>query len=286
MTNLININTASAEIIASLPSIGATLAERIVAYRNEVRPFAEPIELVAVNGISVHMVQEIAPLITVADRDTTTAPITLPPLPPPTAADDAVSTADSVLIEEEVSDVVEPVMAVSSAAASPPRPTPPPTTVAFNWRQIGVGALLGMVLTLVALAILNGGALSYSSRGQMDGLQTQLETVVVQQATLQKGVERARADSADSRNTILTVESAIDDNLEAVFEASEGIVIFLEGMENVVGTLNPDPIVLPTEFSEEPAPTSTPRPTQTPTVNPTARRTTRPTATPIGTPEN
>lgn len=282
MNDLININTASAEIMATLPNIGATLAERIVTYRNEVRVFAEPIELVAVNGISARMVQEIAPLITVADRDTT--PVTSsPPLAtsPAPALEVAQPSADSSVptdMEEVKEREVEPVVAVSSAAVSPPRQL-------AGWQLAGIGALAGMLLTLALLAILNDGTLTFNSRLQVEEVQMQLETLVVQQATLQNGVERARADSADSRQAISTVEAEVNDNIGAVFQASEGIVVFLEGMENIVSTLNPEQ---PTESTEEPTPTPTPHPTRTPDSDPTVtpRRTTRPTATPIGTPDN
>ncbi len=286
MTDLININTASAEIIATLPNIGTTLAERIVTYRNEVRVFAEPIELVAVNGISARMVQEIAPLITVADRDTTPVASSPPLVPPPAPAlEVAQPSADSSVptdMEEVREREVEPVVAVSSAAVSPPRQL-------AGWQLAGIGALAGMLLTLALLAILNDGTLTFNSRSQVEDVQMQLETLVVQQATLQNGVERARADSADSRQTISTLEAEVDDNIGAVFQASEGIVVFLEGMENIVGTLNPEqPTAPPTESTEEPTPTPTPRPTRTPDSDPTVtpRRTTRPTATPIGTPDN
>ncbi|RIK37009.1 MAG: DNA-binding protein [Chloroflexi bacterium] len=61
----ININTASATALETLPGIGPVLAERIVAYRTEHGPFQDIAELQAIRGISPAMVEELAALITV-----------------------------------------------------------------------------------------------------------------------------------------------------------------------------------------------------------------------------
>jgi competence protein ComEA len=48
---LMNINTASAAELETLPGIGPVYAERIIAYRDEHGPFADPIEIMQVKGI-------------------------------------------------------------------------------------------------------------------------------------------------------------------------------------------------------------------------------------------
>lgn len=58
-THLININTASAQELASLPGIGAKLAERIVKRRNEVGDFKLPDELKKVDGIGERKFEKI-----------------------------------------------------------------------------------------------------------------------------------------------------------------------------------------------------------------------------------
>jgi competence ComEA-like helix-hairpin-helix protein len=56
----IDLNRATAEDLRTLPGIGPTLAQRIVAYRDEVHSFMEPGELMAVSGISEATYQQIA----------------------------------------------------------------------------------------------------------------------------------------------------------------------------------------------------------------------------------
>jgi len=48
----VNINTASANELETLPGIGAGLAERIIAHRKAHGPFRRPEHLIIVRGIS------------------------------------------------------------------------------------------------------------------------------------------------------------------------------------------------------------------------------------------
>ncbi len=61
----ININTASAETLETLPHIGPTLAQRIVAYRTQHGPFQSVDDLLAVKGIGPNVLDDIRDLITV-----------------------------------------------------------------------------------------------------------------------------------------------------------------------------------------------------------------------------
>lgn len=61
---LVNINTATAEELDTLPGIGPVLAERIVAYREENGPFQTEEDLLQVSGIGEAKLEELRGQIT------------------------------------------------------------------------------------------------------------------------------------------------------------------------------------------------------------------------------
>ena len=61
---LININTATAQQLQSLPGLGPELAERIVEYRQEHGAFRSVGDLINVEGIGTETLQNILDLIT------------------------------------------------------------------------------------------------------------------------------------------------------------------------------------------------------------------------------
>lgn len=62
---LININTASANELETLPGIGKSLAERVVEHRDKFGPFKRPEHLIIVRGISDKRFRALRDLITV-----------------------------------------------------------------------------------------------------------------------------------------------------------------------------------------------------------------------------
>jgi len=66
-TGRININTASADELETLPGIGPVLAERIIAFREEYGAFAETDELMLVSGIGEKTYAKLKNLITVEE---------------------------------------------------------------------------------------------------------------------------------------------------------------------------------------------------------------------------
>ncbi len=63
----INVNTATAEELKSLPGIGEARAEAIVAYREEYGLFTEYNDLLKIDGIGNGILEEIAPYIVFRD---------------------------------------------------------------------------------------------------------------------------------------------------------------------------------------------------------------------------
>lgn len=61
----VNVNTASAEELDTLPGIGPVLAEAIIEYRTEVGTFGSVDELARVPGISARMVDDMRDLVTI-----------------------------------------------------------------------------------------------------------------------------------------------------------------------------------------------------------------------------
>ena len=63
-TGAVNINTATAAELETLPHIGDTLARRIIEFREHNGPFRRPENLLLVDGIREKRFREIRPLIT------------------------------------------------------------------------------------------------------------------------------------------------------------------------------------------------------------------------------
>ena len=64
-TDLININTASAERLEQLPGVGEAIARRIVEHRNQYGPFRRAEHLMMVRGISESKVRALRSVIVV-----------------------------------------------------------------------------------------------------------------------------------------------------------------------------------------------------------------------------
>src|SRR5687767_128745 len=68
-TNLVNINTASAEELEALPCIGPVIVQRIVDYRNQNGPFQTKEDILNVSGVGPGTFNCIKDLITVGGHD-------------------------------------------------------------------------------------------------------------------------------------------------------------------------------------------------------------------------
>jgi competence protein ComEA len=66
----VNLNTASAEQLALLPRVGATIAERIVAFRDANGPFKAVEELMLVEGVGERTFELMRPYVAVSGETT------------------------------------------------------------------------------------------------------------------------------------------------------------------------------------------------------------------------
>ena len=64
----VDINAADREELRQIPGIGAALAARIIAYREENGPFQSVEELVNVNGIGERTLEAIRPYVTIGSE--------------------------------------------------------------------------------------------------------------------------------------------------------------------------------------------------------------------------
>jgi competence protein ComEA len=68
---VVDLNSATAKELESLPGIGVVLAERVIAYRQSVGRFRTVDDLRGVAGIGAKKFDQLKPLVTVAAADTT-----------------------------------------------------------------------------------------------------------------------------------------------------------------------------------------------------------------------
>ena len=209
----VDLNTADATTLITLPGIGPALAERILAYRETRGPFLAPEELLAVPGIGAKVYAGLAERLTLS-------------LPAPEAATDADSAAVAPPFVEEAPPPAEapalpenppagplppaeeePVLPAPPPAPRPepapqpaPRPEPapqaPPAAPAprpekrSGWGWLGwvgavfVGGILGMIFSLLVLTGINGTLNTTYHPAIMD-LQNQAADLAARQETLQ-----------------------------------------------------------------------------------------------------
>lgn len=227
----VDLNTADATTLITLPGIGPVLAERILAYRETRGPFLAPEELLAVPGIGAKVYAGLAERLTLS-------------LPAPEAATDADSAAVAPPFVEEAPPPAEvpalpenppagplpPVEEEPVLPAPPPAPRPepapqpaphpepapqaPPVAPAprpekrSGWGWLGwvgavfVGGILGMIFSLLVLTGINGTLNTTYHPAIMD-LQNQAADLAARQETLQGEVSglRQRLDRLEGLTT-------------------------------------------------------------------------------------
>lgn len=191
----VDLNTASAEELAQLPGIGPKMAKRIIEYREAVRPFEKPEEIMAVSGIGRQTYDRLADRLTVSPA---AQPAAEESSPQPTLEEveerihtmkanvTAVSAAllgtppgeeEKPPTREEPPPPIEPAPPTKEAPPTrelpppretppevkgPPAPAPPQAPSAwrggFTWLAAAslIGAVMGAILALLVIGGING----------------------------------------------------------------------------------------------------------------------------------
>ena len=78
---VVNINTADAAQLSLLPRVGATVAQRIIAYRTEHGPFKKAADLMQVKGMGAKTFELVSPYVSVDGKTTLSSKIQSPRKP-------------------------------------------------------------------------------------------------------------------------------------------------------------------------------------------------------------
>jgi competence ComEA-like helix-hairpin-helix protein len=80
-SGVVNINTADAAQLSLLPRVGATVAQRIIAYRTEHGPFKKAADLMQVKGVGAKTFELVSPYVAVDGKTTLSSKINGPRKP-------------------------------------------------------------------------------------------------------------------------------------------------------------------------------------------------------------
>jgi competence ComEA-like helix-hairpin-helix protein len=287
----VDLNTADRETLCQLPGIGPALADRIIERRQSMGPFARVSDVTSVKGITPTLYERLAERAYVAAPAQETIPdspepvVIVEPLPPS-------SREFPPLAEPPLALVAQPAQA-EQAPPPPPAPPGPPPAPGRDWTALMgmtvLGAFLGAVLALLALAGLNRGTLVLNEQAQVLDLTSRNEALNSRAGTLESEVESLRArlsaleglttrvDDAEAAlkemttalDAVETGVAALDERTEALSTdvakaraAAERFDGFIEGLRALLGQLEAEP--RPTSTAAPSTPTPTPGPTPTP----------------------
>jgi competence ComEA-like helix-hairpin-helix protein len=214
----VNLNTATVEELTQLLRIGLKIARRIIEYRETVRPFEKPEDLMAVPGIGRETYRRLAGRLTVS-----------PAVQPPGEEGKPRPTIDKVEEErlsvgEEPPSSIEPEPLVEEARAKPEEPppreppplrqappevrppavAPPPASSAwrggFTWLAAAslIGAVMGAILALLIIGGING-TLDLNQRMAVAELRAEADRLSRQAGALQTDLDglRGRLDALE-----------------------------------------------------------------------------------------
>jgi competence ComEA-like helix-hairpin-helix protein len=260
----VDLNTASSDELQKLPGIGPVLASRIVNYREQVRPFEEPVELTAVQGISESMYRSLADRLTAGletELETEQAPLAEPGTDVPqlgqpreleTEALEEMPAAEPELqvFEEHVKPEPELLESETVRTTPPPAPPMPQPAPKVGWGRflfVGlVSAIAGALLALLILLGINsrldylgGDALRpvWTRAGELEGRLNTVDADIAmmreQLAMMQDVAFRLDDAQADIRKLSRTM-GAVESELAAIHEDLNGMVGDMDAIDERV----------------------------------------------------
>jgi competence ComEA-like helix-hairpin-helix protein len=270
----VDLNTASADELAQLLGIGLKMARRIIEYREEVGPFEEPEDLMAVPGIGGETYRRLADRLTVG---LAARPPAEEGKPRPTIEEveerihtmkaeiEAVSTALLGTLpgeEEEPPPPIEPEPPVKEEPAKaeepPPREPPPPREVppearpqavtpppapsawrgGFTWLAAAslIGAVMGAILALLVISGING-TLDLNQRTAVVELRAEADRLGRQAGALQTELDglRERLDALEGLTGRLDEVERDTENLDNSLAEAQADIAALDTRADALG---------------------------------------------------
>jgi competence ComEA-like helix-hairpin-helix protein len=305
----VDLNTATVEELTQLLRIGLKMARRIIEYRETVRPFEKPEDLMAVPGIGGETYRRLADRLTVSPAAQPLAEESKPQpamgeeLPPPAEPEPPV--------KEEPAKAEEP----PPREPPPPREVPPevrPPAVApspapsawrggFTWLAAAslIGAVMGAILALLVIGGINGtldlnqraavvelraeadrlGREAGALQTDLDGLRERLDALEGLTGRLddvERDVKDLDSGLAEAQTDIVALNvraEALSEDIATVRAAADRFNAFLDGLRDLLFEFQGAPPTPTPVLSEDEGPTATPtatpRPTRTPRATPT-----------------
>jgi prefoldin subunit 5 len=255
MEKTIDLNNAQLEALRTLPGVGSTLAERIVA----ARPFESIEELRKVSGVGPALFERLAPLLTLdvsesqggenqAESEKFLPPVEpeIPPEaeipiepdetptaePPPEAEQPDAPQGGAAKPEAEPIPKEKAIIPVKKAEKEQAKPANPVTwgRVWLLVTAFSLGSFIFAVLmTLGIIGTINNG-LRYASPGDLGTLNRQYDNLDSQISIVQDDIEglRSRLDNLESMSTQLDELTTATEQLNADMAITEDIVTEME----------------------------------------------------------
>jgi prefoldin subunit 5 len=239
----IDLNQADLETLTTLPGIGSALAARIIRFREEVHPFEETIDVIAVPGISEKMYHQLA------DRVTVSPPGQVIPEASPqidSISDDQAPETETDAISTEMEEVREMTTEIEEKIALPPVENLPATSMAAPqpkrsdswrfWLVAILGAIGGALLALLVLHSING-TLNMATHPQVLHLNNQVADLNEDISALRERLNQMEALSGRLQNAETEIE-ALNETLTELNEQITTLEKDVRQVQTDVRTLN------------------------------------------------